>query len=89
MTENSGLLATQAAVDLTYPKPQSQVIFAVRKYMYVYIYIYIYIIIFFSLQKAYGTLKQNLIKFLTTLKSLMKMLNHLDHIIWQINCANL
>ena len=26
---------------------------------------------------------------LTTLKSLTKMLNHLDHIIWQINCANL
>ena len=52
----------------------------------VYIYIYYH---FFSLQRAYGTLKQNLVKFLTTLKSLTKMLNHLDHIIWQINCANL
>ena len=53
------------------------------------VYIYIYILSFFSIQRSYGTLKQNLVKFLTTLKSLTKMLNHLDHIIWQINCANL
>ena len=85
MTENSVLLTTQAASDYTYPKSQSQVIFAVIKY----IYIYIYIIILFSIQRAYGTMKQNLLKFLTTLKSLTKMLNHMDHIIWQINCANL
>ena len=44
---------------------------------------------FFSIQRAYGTLKENLVKFLTTLKSLTKMLSHLDHIIWQRNCANL
>ena len=55
-------------------KPRSLVIFAVRK---------------FCQQRAYGTLKQNLVKFLTTFKSLKKMLNHLDHIIWQINCANI
>ena len=55
-------------------KPRSLVIFAVRA---------------FSQQRAYGTLKQNLVKFLTTFKSLTKMSNHLDHIIWQINCGNL
>ena len=53
------------------------------------VYIYIYILSFFSIQRSYGTLKQNLLKFLTTLKSLTKMLNHLDQIIWQINCGNL
>ena len=46
--------------------------------IYIYIYIYIYICIhttflssFFSIQRAYGALKQNL-----------KNLNHLDHIKW-------
>ena len=37
MTENSVLLTIQAASDFTYPKPQSEVIFAVRKYIYIYI----------------------------------------------------
>ena len=73
MTGNSVLLTTEAAVNFTYPKPQSQVIFAVRKYIYIYYH-------FFSLQRAYGTLKQNLVKFLTTLKLLSAMLNHLYHI---------
>ena len=85
MTENSVLLTSQAASNFTYPTSQSQVQLAVR----MCIYIYIYILSFFSIQRSYGTLKQNLLKFLTTLKSLTKMLNHLDHIIWQINCANL
>ena len=39
MTENSVLLTIQATSDFTYPKPQSEVIFAVRKYIYIYIYI--------------------------------------------------
>ena len=40
MTENSVLLTIQAASDFTYPKPQSQVIFAVRKYISIYIIIF-------------------------------------------------
>ena len=36
MTENSVLLTTHAASDFTYPKPQPQVIFAVRKYIKLY-----------------------------------------------------
>ena len=51
-------------------------------YVYIYIYIYIYICIIISLQSAF-------VKFLTTLKSLTKILNHLDHIIWQINCEQI
>ena len=42
MTENSVLLTTQAASDYTYPKSQSQVIFAVIKYIYIYYHFFFY-----------------------------------------------
>ena len=48
-----------------------------------------FFISFFSILRGYGKLKQNLVKFLTILKSLTKKLNHLDHIKWHRNCANL
>ena len=41
------------------------------------------------MQRAYRTLKQNLVKFLTTLTLLTKQLKHLDQIKWHRNCANL
>ena len=34
-------------------------------------------------------MEQNLFKFLTTLKSLIKKLNHLNYIKWHKNCTNL
>ena len=34
-------------------------------------------------------MEQNLVKFVTTLKSLTEKLNHLDHIKCHGNCANL
>ena len=41
------------------------------------------------MQRAYGTLKQNLVKFLNSLKSLTQIINQLDPINWHRNCANL
>ena len=104
----------KAASDLSYTKPQSQVLFAIRKYALQYlsqnkIYIFgvncsiklvqvgrIFFLFlnffyhyFFSIQRAYGTLNQNLLKFLNTLKSLTKLLNQLDHIKWFRDCVNL
>ena len=72
MTENEVLLTTQATADFTYPKPHSQVIFAVRKYIYVciykyiytyiykyiyiYIYVYIYIYIYIYISSCYDSI---------------------------------
>ena len=50
---------------------------------------YFFYYYYFSVQRVYGTPKQNVVKFLTTLKSVTMMLNHLDHITWLKNCANL
>ena len=50
---------------------------------------YFFYYYYFPVQRVYGTLKQNVVKFSTTLKSLTMMLNHLDHITWLKNCANL
>ena len=41
------------------------------------------------MQRAYGTLKQNLVKFLNSLKSVTQIINQLDRINWHRNYANL
>ena len=48
-----------------------------------------FLLLFFAIERVYGTLKEILVKFKYTLKSLTQKLNHVDHIIWHRRCKSL